>query len=281
MSNNLTWSVGSVRITRIEERVTGVPWDRLVPAGADHLDDCRPWIEPFVSDSGSALLLSVHSFVVETPETVIVVDTCVGTSDDMKLPGDPDFGGRLEAHVSSFDQVDIVVCTHLHFDHVGWNTIERNGELVPTFPKARYLVTSTELAAERDEEDSISYQRAIAPLDTAGVLDAVESTHQIDAWVRLEPTPGHTPGHVSVRVTDGDQTALIIGDLAHTPLQFAFPEAASNPDHSPAEATATRRRIVDEHGNQPTLLLGTHFAPPTAGHLEIDAEGAVRFCGLA
>lgn len=277
MAEHLTWMIGPVRITRVEERITGVPWAGLVPAGADHLEACRPWIDPYVSGSGNSLLLSVHSFVLETPETLIVVDTCVGSDEGAKLPGDPAFGDRLETVVHGFENVDVVVCTHLHFDHVGWNTVERDGQLVPTFPTARYLVTNEELAADRDAEDTASYERAIAPLAAAGCLDAVEPTHRIDPWVALEPTPGHTPGHVSVRITANDEVALILGDLVHTPLQFAFPEAPSNPDHDPAQATDTRRRIVREHGNEPTLLLGTHFAPPTAGHVEIDDDGNTRF----
>ncbi len=277
MAEHLTWTVGPVRITRVEERITGVPWAGLVPAGADHLESCRPWIDPYVSGSGNSLLLSVHSFVVETPETLIVVDTCVGSAEGAQLAGDPAFGDRLARVVGGFDNVDVVVCTHLHFDHVGWNTVERDGQLVPTFPAARYLVTADELDADRDEEDTASYERAIAPLEAVGCLDAVESTHRIDPWVTLESTPGHTPGHVSVRITADDEVALILGDLVHTPLQFAFPEAPSNPDYDPAQATDTRRRIVSEHGNEPTLLLGTHFAPPTAGHVEIDENGNARF----
>ena len=117
MSENLIWSIGDVRITRVEERITPVPWKSMVPDASKLVNDCRPWLDPFISSSGDYLLLSVHSFVVETPENVIVIDTCVGDGGDLPLQGDPTFGDRLAAVVpGGLDTVDIVVCTHLHFD---------------------------------------------------------------------------------------------------------------------------------------------------------------------
>lgn len=277
MSEQLEWTIGAVRIVRVEERIIPVPWAGLIPDGADLVADCRPWIDPFISGSGNDLLLSIHSFVVETPDTLIVVDTCVGDSGKFQMPGDEAFGGRLAAALpDGLDAVDIVVCTHLHFDHVGWNTVEVDGELRPRFTNARYLVTEAELAAERDEEDTLAYARSIAPLATADCLDAVAADHRIDPWVMLEASPGHTPGHVAVRVIDDGAVALITGDFVHSPLQFVHPHAASNPDHDPALATATRERYVDELTDADILVLGTHFAPPTAGHL-ISHGAAVRF----
>lgn len=271
---NLRWTVGSVEITRVEERITAVPWDGLAPGGAELVEPCRPWIDPFVSGSGSHLLLSVHSFVVQTPDTLIVVDTCVGTNPGARLPFDPTFGDRLASALpGGLDAVDIVVCTHLHFDHVGWNTTERDGVHVPTFPNARYLVTEAELAAERDDEDAGAYALSIEPLESAGCLDPVRSDHRIDPWVTLVPSPGHTPGHVSLRIVDGDQHALITGDFVHTPIQLAHPGVSSNPDFDKAQATQTRRDFVDELANTDVLVLGTHFAPPTAGHITRDDTG--------
>jgi len=272
--NKLEWRVGDVRVTRVEERIIPVPWRLLVPDGEQLVEQCRPWISPFVSGSGSHLLLSVHSFVVETPETLIVVDTCVGDSGAFQMPGDAAFEGRLvQALPGGLDAVDIVVCTHLHFDHVGWNTVEFDGETIPRFTSARYLVTASELDADRDHEDTIAFEQSIQPLITAGCLDPVESDHRIDPWVSLEPSPGHTPGHVSVRIASEGSEALITGDLVHTPLQFAHPDASSRPDADPGQATATRRRYVEELSETDVLILGTHFAPPSAGHLRTDADG--------
>lgn len=281
-SGALRWNVGPVEIQRIEERISPVPWDLLVPGGAEHVEACRPWIDPFVSGSGRYLLLSVHSFVVRTPKTMIVVDTCVGPSDKFELEGDADFSGRLAVALpGGFDAVDVVVCTHLHFDHIGWNTFEVDGVHVPRFPNARYLVNDTELASGRngrmgDEQDEAAWAASIQPLLDRDLLDAVDDHHQVDPWVTLEPSPGHTPGHTSVRVSDGDNTALITGDMFHTPLQFPHPDASSLPDADKDQAIATRHRYIDELTNRDVLVLGTHFAPPTAGRLVLVDE-AVRF----
>ena len=270
----MTWTIGSITVERVEESVAPVPFEALVPDGAAHVASCRPWIDPFVSASGSHLLLSVHSFVVSTPATTIVVDTCIGTRGETALPGDPAFGDRLDAAIpGGLDGVDVVICTHLHFDHVGWNTVEVDGVSVPTFPNARYLVTHQELGAERDAEDTAAFERAVAPLRDAGVLDPVDPDHRIDDWVRLRSTPGHTPGHVAVELTDGGDRAIITGDLVHTPLQFRHPDAASRPDADPGQATATRRDLVADLVDTDVILLGTHFAPPTSGYLVQRPDG--------
>lgn len=277
-SDGMRWQIGAVSVTRVEERITPVPWKGLIPGGDNLVEGLRPWIDPFVSSSGSHILLSVHSFVVETPQTVLVVDTCVGLDTDLSLTGDPTFEGRLaEALPSGIASVDIVVCTHLHFDHVGWNTVERNGVRVPTFPNATYLVTEAELAAERDEEDTAAYRASIEPLERAGCLQPVSGDHRIDDFVTLEPTPGHTPGHVSLRIASNDASALITGDFVHSPLQLAHPEVSSRPDADPDRAIATRRRMIADLADTDTLVLGTHFAPPTAGHVTRNVDGDVEF----
>ena len=271
---SLSWNIGAVTVTRVEERISAVSWNWLVPEAKELVDRSRPWIDPYTSEDGSKLLLSVHSFIVQTPDTLMVIDTCVGTSEGKSLPGDADFGARLTAALpGGFDAVNIVVCTHLHFDHVGWNTVERDGSFVPTFPNATYLVSTHELEAPRDEEDSASYAESITPLEEAGCLQSVSSDHKIDDWVSLEPSPGHTEGHVCVRITDGDQVALITGDIIHTPIQLAHPTVPSNPDRNPAEAIATRQRVIAEVLDTDVLILGTHFGPPTAGHLRSRDDG--------
>jgi glyoxylase-like metal-dependent hydrolase (beta-lactamase superfamily II) len=271
------WRIGDVTVTRVEERVTPVAWERLVPDGQALVADARPWIDPFVSTSGSHLLLSVHSFVVQTPQTLIVVDTCVGPKDST-LPGDPAFGARLADSIpGGTDAVGVVICTHLHFDHVGWNTIERDGQRVPMFANAKYLLSEDELAAERDDEDTASYNASIEPLNQAGCLQPVESSHRVDDYVSLEPSAGHTPGHVSVRITSAGSQALITGDIVHSPIQLANPDASSTPDVDPPMAIATRKRYIDELLASETLILGSHFGPPTAGHLTRNAHGAIEF----
>jgi glyoxylase-like metal-dependent hydrolase (beta-lactamase superfamily II) len=184
-------------------------------------------------------------------------------------PSDETFADRLaDAVEGGLEGVDIVVCTHLHFDHVGWNLRVIDGQRVPTFPNARYLFTQPELdhVAVDDHMDVLG--SSIQPLLDAGLVDAVDTNHRLTGEVVLIPTPGHTPGHVSVLIESQGERALITGDMAHTPLQFALPDlAASTFDWNSNESSNTRRRIVDTYANTGDLILGTHFAPPTAGRI--------------
>ena len=171
--------------------------------------------------------------------------------------------------------VDHILITHLHFDHVGWNLRAVNGQYVPTFPNARYLFARTEVEHTRTDDHMEVLAHSIDPLITAGLVDLVETDHQLTEDVRLIPTPGHTPGHVSVLIESNAASALITGDMTHTPLQFAVPElAASAFDTDSALSTQTRRDIIERFVDTDTLVLGTHFAPPTGGHLRRSLTGA-------
>ena len=264
---NLAWQIGDVHITRVEERIHGVVRDTLVPGitNAD-LEAHRSWAAPYFSGSGK-MLVSVHTFVVRDGERTIVVDTCSGAEPERPLRGDPEFLGRLEAAIEGGPgAVDTVLCTHLHFDHVGWNTRIEAGVRVPTFPRARYLFARAELDALREDDHSGVLEPAVLPLLEAGLVDLVEMDHQITPNIRLVPTPGHTPGHVSVAIESGDAQAVITGDIMHTPLQVALPDLTASPfDSHPNRATETRKRFLDERQDTACLLLGTHFPPPTAG----------------
>jgi glyoxylase-like metal-dependent hydrolase (beta-lactamase superfamily II) len=266
----LTWTVGDVRISRVPEVVVPVPRDYMVPGITDeHLDRQRPWIDPFF-DADGALLLSFHSLVVESRGTTIVVDTCIGVETPRIAPGDPTFADRLASVIDGgLEAVDVVLCTHLHFDHVGWNTRTIDGRTVPTFPNARYLIGRAELEfLDADDDPHELRAPSVTPLLDAGVVDLVETEHRITDEVRTFPTPGHTPGHVSVLVESAGHTALITGDTFHTPLQLTHPElVATRFDWDTATAAETRRLLVEQHAGTETLLIGTHFPPPTAGRV--------------
>lgn len=282
----LRWTVGDVTVTRVEELVAPVPGAYLLPdLVPEHVDGARPWIDPFFT-AEYHLLLSVHSFVIETASMTIVVDTCVGPHADRPLTGDDRFLDRLDEAVSGgLDAVDVVICTHLHFDHVGWNTRrDECGRLVPAFANARYLVTRPELDADEaavrgaDERLDAIRRDSIQPIIDSGRLDAVSTDHRIASEVRLIPTPGHTPGHVSVLIESGTATALITGDAAHSPIQFAHPElAAGRVDHDSDLSTRTRHSLVDLVRDTGVLVLGTHFAPPTAGRIVTGPRGDTTF----
>ena len=266
-------------MTRVEEWVGAIPHGALLPGMTPELvDEERPWIDPFVSSDGR-MLLSVHSFVVRSGDTTVVVDTCVGGHGDRPLPHDDAFPEALAAEIDGgLEAVDVVLCTHLHFDHVGWNTVrDDGGDLVPTFPNARYLVSETELANYADHDHEGIGAVSVEPLRAAGCLHAVESEHRITPEIRLTPSPGHTDGHVSVVIESVGHSALITGDAFHNPIQFPHPElAAERFDADSAAAADTRRRLIADLADSDTVVLGTHFAPPTAGHLVAGADGRLE-----
>lgn len=272
----LSWDVGAVRVTRIAELLTPVPRDYMVPGISDEqIQRQRPWIDPFFDGDG-ALVLSFHSLVVESRGTTIVVDTCIGVETPRIAPGDPTFADRLAAAIDGgLDAVDVVLCTHLHFDHVGWNTRTVDGALVPTFPNARYLIGRAELDFLDADDDSHDVREpSVDPLLDAGLVDVIETEHDITEEVRTIPTPGHTPGHVSVVIESAGASAVITGDTCHSPLQLTHPELASPRfDWDTAISSETRQRLVARYVDTDTLIIGTHFAPPTAGRLRSAPTG--------
>jgi len=284
----LSWTVGDVRVTRVAEVVIPVPRDYMVPGITDaEIEAQRPWVDPFF-DAEGALLLSFHTLVVESGDTTIVVDTCVGVDTPRIAPGDPTFPDRLAAVIDGgLGGVDVVLCTHLHFDHVGWNTRTLDGRIVPTFPNARYLIGRAELDFLDAGDDSHEVRvPSVDPLLAAGLVDVIDTGtvdrtvagtgtgHRITDEVRTIPAPGHTPGHVAVLIESAGQAALISGDTFHTPLQLTRPElAATRFDWDEAMAVETRRRLIERYVGTDTLLIGTHFPPPTAGRVRRDERG--------
>jgi len=277
MVETLQWTIGDVLVTKVEESVVAVPRHQIMPDVTDeHIAAARPWIDPYIN-ADNDLVLSVHAFVVQAGRTTIVVDTCVGVDGPHPLPGDARFPERLaEAIDGGLEAVDVVLCTHLHFDHIGWNTRIIDGERVPTFPNARYVFAQAELDHFEAEGELHELAGPIQPLLDAGLVDLIELEHTIAPGVCTVSTPGHTPGHVSIVIESNNEHAVITGDATHNPIQFAFPElAATRFDWDSEQSTATRREFIDCFGD--SLILGTHFAAPTGGHLERNADGDVSF----
>ncbi len=268
-ADSLTWQVGNVTVQRCLETVTEMSPRYLLPGLSRELVASLPdWTAPFFTPEGM-MLLSVHSFVVQSGGLTVVVDTCIADHSDHPLPGDAEFANRLAAAIpGGLEAVDYVVCTHMHFDHVGWNTRLVDGEWVPTFPNARYLVSKDELAGTQANDSMGVMEPSITPLIERGMLDAVESDHRIDENLSLVPSAGHSPGHVCVMIESAGEHALITGDSFHSPAQLAHPEvSATYADTDSAAATATRHRLLERFTDTDTLVLGTHFARPTAGRI--------------
>lgn len=281
--SNIEWKIGGVRITRIEESITPVPVEGLFPdSTSELLAPHQEWMQPHFADADGNLLLSIHGLVVESRGKTILVDTCIGENAPPDIPlgvGDSPFLENLQAAGFSREGIDIVLCTHLHFDHVGWNTMHVDSKLVPTFPNARYLFARQEWEHWNAAEElgfAATFRETVDPVVEAGLADIVEWDHVLTDEVRLEPTPGHTPGHVAVRIASGGEEAMITGDLTHHPVQWAEPDWKMGADSDSSQAAATRRRLLEEHVDGALLVIGTHYAPPCSGRL-VSRDGRVRF----
>jgi glyoxylase-like metal-dependent hydrolase (beta-lactamase superfamily II) len=277
MNQLLRWQVGAVRITRVQElEAPGMRF--IVPqATLDNLAGI-PWLAPFLAANGDAMG-SVHTLVLEVADQRIVVDTCVGNDKERRIPSwhkrQGPFLTRLTEAGYPPESIDTVICTHLHTDHVGWNTRLVEEQWVPTFPRARYLVARPEWEHWSQSEDhwtQIVMADSVRPIFEAGLVDLVDVHHMVHETIRFEPTPGHTPGHVSVHIASQGEAAVITGDLVHHPCQFARPDWGSSADTDPAQADRTRKAFMARYADTPTLIIGTHFAGPTAGRLVRDGD---------
>ena len=277
-STPISWTVGDARITRIAELEVHWPFGILLPGAEDLVDD-YDWLRPdFVTDDGR-MRLSMHSLVIESAGMRIIVDTCVGN--DKSRPGAPPFEKLSTPFLEDLDAagfppqtIDVVVCTHLHVDHVGWNTRLVDGAWVPTFGKARYLFVQAEYDYWRMEPQDYGpvFEDSVQPVMDAGLAELVAPDHRINDEVWLESTPGHTPGHASVIVQSAGERAVITGDMIHHPLQFAHPDLASSADYS-ADGTSTATRLdAFPRWSDGRLVIGTHFAGRTAGHITATDE---------
>lgn len=269
------WKIGDATVTRFVEMETVSKATFILPqATPENVLTERSWLVPNFAEENGKVRMSIHALVVESKGLRMVVDTCLGNDKRRDFPGwnelHTPFLQDLEAGGFARDSITHVLCTHLHVDHVGWNTMLIDGRWVPTFPKARYLIGRKEwehwsVSNDRQRRDPI--EDSVRPIVDAGLADPIESDRKITDEIRLEPTPGHTPGHFSVRISSRGQDAIITGDLMHHPIQCAHPEWASSADSEPEQALRTRRAFLERYSDSPVLVLGTHFATPSAGHI--------------
>jgi glyoxylase-like metal-dependent hydrolase (beta-lactamase superfamily II) len=281
----MKWRVGGVTITKIVElEVTGGSRFILPQATPEAILPIG-WLQPDFADENGRLKMSIHALVVETPSRRIIVDTCLGNDkENRRIPTWNNLQTRFLADLTAAgyarETIDTVICTHLHVDHVGWNTMLDGGSWVPTFPNARYLMGRVEFdhwTSQHDREDMEAIiADSVAPVWEAGLVDLVETDHRICDEISLMPTLGHTPGHVSVRIASQGEEALITGDFMHHPCQIARPDWSSTADSDPAEARQTREHMLTHLSDNPILVIGTHFAGRTAGHVVGDGA-AFRF----
>ena len=277
------WQIGAVRITRVVEIEGPSPGTFLFAEATPERLLQQTWLKPHFLTADGRTIGAIHAFIIESEGCRIVVDTCIGNDKPRSVANWNLRRGRFLEDLAAAgfprESVDTVLCTHLHVDHVGWNTMLANGRWVPTFPRARYLFGRTEWehwSQEPPGPDRQARDDSVRPVLDAGLAELVATDHRITAEVRLESTPGHTPGHVSVRVVSRGEQAIITGDLMHHPVQCAEPDWANRFDVDAAAARRTRRAFLEQHADRPVLVLGTHFATPTAGRIVRDGK-AWRF----
>lgn len=279
-----SWKIGDVEITRIVEMEVAGGSKFILPDATPEAVKPIEWLRPHFANDAGELIMSIHALVVDTGSRRIVVDTCIGNDKQRTIPNwsnlQTSFLEDLEAAGYPRESIDSVLCTHLHVDHVGWNTMLVDGQWVPTFPNARYLVAAKEWAYWDANEDESTYGSVLAdsvrPVVEAGLTDFVDERHRLCDEVWLEPTPGHTPGHVSVHIASNGQEALITGDFIHHPCQMARLDWCSSADYDREQALTTRNEVLSKYADGDVLIIGTHFATPTAGHFRRDGD-AYRF----
>jgi glyoxylase-like metal-dependent hydrolase (beta-lactamase superfamily II) len=285
------WHIGNTTITRIEELI-GPLFDpvRFFPDfDPDVFKHHAEWLYPDQVDATTGnLISSMHSWLIETEHHTILVDTCIGDDKD-RMPyrnwhqmHTPWLDNLRRAGVNPED-VDFVMCTHLHVDHVGWNTRLQNGQWVPTFPNARYLFSRTELEFWQHERDAGSGETFSAVNNKTfddSVLPVIDQTRLVDGelelvegQIRLMPAPGHTPGSMTLALASQGDSALFTGDICHHPIQVYLPHWNSAYCELPDVAIETRKHILADCADRHTLMMPAHFGSPHAGYVTGTSSG--------
>jgi glyoxylase-like metal-dependent hydrolase (beta-lactamase superfamily II) len=272
-------SIGQVSVSRVVEIDTpNSPkfTQYLFPSlTEEHLAEHRHWLAPhFIEPETDRLRMNIQMFIVRTRHHLILVDTCIGNGKNRTVKIWHQRQGTFLEDVARagvrLEDVDYVLCTHLHVDHVGWNTRLEQGRWVPTFPKAKYLFARQEWdywePKEGDEFGEVITD-SVRPIVDAGRVQLIEGEHAIDDEAVILPTPGHTPGHVSLRLKSGGEEGVITGDMIHHPIQMAELGIASGACVNPEQANATRRAFLERYADTSTRILGTHFSGPTVGRV--------------
>jgi len=248
----------------------------FIPAATPEKIKNIPWLYPHFAGEKGNLKALVQSFLVRSNGKNILVDTCNGNCKSRPLM--PQWGDLHTDYLTNFErihtfleEIDIVICTHFHFDHIGWNTRLEDGKWIPTFPHARYILSQGEYdywkqKPEKEVIDDLNaFDDSITPIVDAGLAQFVDDDFHIDPCIALIPTPGHTPHHMSVVIESEGQKAIITGDVMHHPCQIAHPEWTTLADTYPDQTVETRKKFLEAYADTDTLIIGSHFASPVGG----------------
>jgi glyoxylase-like metal-dependent hydrolase (beta-lactamase superfamily II) len=272
------FNVGEIEILRVEESLGhGFQPNVLLPDwNAKDIEPHLPWLAPTYYDAeADRIVSSIHSWVLKTRHHTILIDTCVGNHKER--PGQPRFHMLDRPYMENFakaglkvEDIDYVLCTHLHVDHVGWNTRLDNGRWVPTFPNAKYVFSKTDRdyfdptrgEGGKNENHARVFNDSVLPILEARQDMTVEGMTQLGDDLTISPAPGHSPGHV-----------LFIGDIMHNPIQICYPAWSSAFCSDPEQARRTRRRVLEHAAGKGSLLYPQHFAGPHIGRVADKAGG--------
>jgi len=286
-------TLGRLSVARIYEGDALIPLLVALPSiTTGDLAQLKSWYwDPDLADSPGAagMRISVHSFVLRIDGRHILIDTCCGNDKQRSLPPVnmqhwPYLENLAQAGLRPED-IDLVMCTHLHFDHVGWNTRLQDGSWVPTFPKARYLFGRRDFEFFSTQRHEALHREAfadsVAPILDAGLADLVDADsrvhREIGDGVWLTDVNGHSPGNLCVLAECGGSRAVFSGDCFHHPVQIVRPDAAFFADENPSQASVTRRRLLEQYANADAVFFPAHFMGATAGRVERLGSGPLRF----
>jgi glyoxylase-like metal-dependent hydrolase (beta-lactamase superfamily II) len=281
-------TLGRMTVHKVLEMECGPPLPLMLPGvTAEDLARLATWYRDETlgpTPEQSAFTMSMHSYVVQLDGLTVLVDACNG---DHKLRSIPDvdraetpFLANLAKLGLTTNDIDLVLCTHLHFDHVGWNTRLASGKWVPTFANARYLFSRRDFAhfgSQEMEDDHLrAFRDSVLPVYEAGQAELVEESavvhREIGDGVWLEPAFGHSPGNVSVLAECGGERAIFWGDVVHHPVQLIRPELTMSPDSDPLMARETRRRTIARAVDEELICFPAHFRDPSAGRVLCDGS---------
>jgi glyoxylase-like metal-dependent hydrolase (beta-lactamase superfamily II) len=282
---SLKFTVGDFTIHRIIEQETTFLQanDALPTLAPEVLAENRGWLQKTGAlDANDTLILCFQSYIVKTPHHTILIDSCIGNDKPRPLrpkwnmKTDDAYMRALAASGFSVGDIDFVMCTHLHVDHVGWNTRLENGRWVPTFPKARYVFGKTEFdhwSKENAKAEVAPFADSVLPVVEANKAEIVTNDYSVGDHIRILPTPGHTPGHVAFTLGKSKDEAVFAGDLIHTPLQLRYPELSPKFDIDPVQAATTRRSFLERYCDTDTLCCTAHFPSPSTGKIKRRGNG--------
>lgn len=277
------WQIGDVEVVRIVEiDAHQDPFTMLGPDFTLDIAKRNDWLVPHFMTPEGVMKISFQCFVLSSRRERIMIDTCIGNDREREFPVFSNLQGSFLEDLATAgyprETITKVLCTHLHQDHVGWNTMKVDGRFVPTFTKARYLFGRKEHGHWEAMKRSGGHHfmshlaDAVDPIVAAGLADFIEPTLALTDEVSLVPTHGHTPGHVSVMIRSKGRKAIITGDMMHHPIQLAEPDFKNNFDMDPEQALRTRKEMYARLENKDILVIGTHFCDPTSGYVVRDGS---------